>query len=565
MAGFDSGLITSLHGGAASDDIDRIEEALSSGLDVDATRNGITPLTTAARRGNVAAIQYLVSQGATVNPGGHTTPLHAASENGYPNAVEALIEAGADSCRTDSFGLQAFQVAASNGHTKVVRRLERLSSLFCNHVMIQRRLFFHMKYRKDMWLVVRRLGRAHYNTSVLLYKSTKQSKPALELLAPVIEPIEEQSSDEFVCFKLSARATPATTRGKTTSEAKPVRANCPLTLVADRMLYNLLCESLIRDNVVTDTTTESVQESEEETTTPVDAAEERLLVAKIQKLQEQETFLNPPYFCCPITREIMIHPVVAADGHTYEKSSISQWIKRCHRSPKTNSRLLHVNLVPNYLLRSQIREWVDSQMAERGLVVLTEDGKMEEGQASHIRMESTTAAGSCDTSTTNTEASPCTTSAATAMVENKASVEPAGGNEVLVPTTSVAESTSTDAEVQPSGQSPDVRHAPPRVPHPPPSSRNASNGGDNEEDHFEESGAFLTAFREHRKSPKVEQGSPSVVETAAANEDSRKKAHLMSGYVSPMARSKFKRPARKARANRKRQTRSTAQATSEEV
>jgi hypothetical protein len=31
---------------------------------------------------------------------------------------------------------------------------------------------------------------------------------------------------------------------------------------------------------------------------------------------------------CPITLKIMTDPVIAADGHTYERSAISEWIER---------------------------------------------------------------------------------------------------------------------------------------------------------------------------------------------------------------------------------------------
>ena len=32
------------------------------------------------------------------------------------------------------------------------------------------------------------------------------------------------------------------------------------------------------------------------------------------------------HLLCPITQEIMTEPVVAADGHTYEKKAIEAWL-----------------------------------------------------------------------------------------------------------------------------------------------------------------------------------------------------------------------------------------------
>jgi SUMO ligase MMS21 Smc5/6 complex component len=34
---------------------------------------------------------------------------------------------------------------------------------------------------------------------------------------------------------------------------------------------------------------------------------------------------------CPITLRIMEDPVMAADGHTYERSAIQEWIERATR------------------------------------------------------------------------------------------------------------------------------------------------------------------------------------------------------------------------------------------
>ena len=35
---------------------------------------------------------------------------------------------------------------------------------------------------------------------------------------------------------------------------------------------------------------------------------------------------TPKDYLCPITLEIMIVPVVAADGHSYEREAIREWL-----------------------------------------------------------------------------------------------------------------------------------------------------------------------------------------------------------------------------------------------
>jgi hypothetical protein len=59
-----------------------------------------------------------------------------------------------------------------------------------------------------------------------------------------------------------------------------------------------------------------------------------------------------PY--CPITGQQMIEPVVAADGHTYERYAIARWLETSSRSPLTGEILAHNKLVPNYLLLSSL-------------------------------------------------------------------------------------------------------------------------------------------------------------------------------------------------------------------
>ncbi|KAG2438937.1 hypothetical protein HYH02_010730 [Chlamydomonas schloesseri] len=90
----------------------------------------------------------------------------------------------------------------------------------------------------------------------------------------------------------------------------------------------------------------------------------------------------PPIFTCPISQDVMHDPVVAADGHTYERRLIEEWMRRgqqqgppgaagaggggpAPRSPMANQPLPHTALVPNLALRSAIREWQEAQRRQR--------------------------------------------------------------------------------------------------------------------------------------------------------------------------------------------------------
>ena len=76
-------------------------------------------------------------------------------------------------------------------------------------------------------------------------------------------------------------------------------------------------------------------------------------------VRSDESLISIPNdYECPITHELMEDPVTAADGFSYERTSIEQWFKKGHRtSPKTGAQLLHTNLTPNQTLRSIIIEF----------------------------------------------------------------------------------------------------------------------------------------------------------------------------------------------------------------
>ena len=51
----------------------------------------------------------------------------------------------------------------------------------------------------------------------------------------------------------------------------------------------------------------------------------------------------------------MQDPVIAADGHTYERHAMQSWLQ-CHTvSPMTGKQLRHLRSLPNIIIRSDIR------------------------------------------------------------------------------------------------------------------------------------------------------------------------------------------------------------------
>ncbi len=66
-------------------------------------------------------------------------------------------------------------------------------------------------------------------------------------------------------------------------------------------------------------------------------------------------------FICPITQDIMENPVIAADGHSYEREAILQWFQNSNQSPKTNQVFIHQELIKNHTLKGAIESFLESQ------------------------------------------------------------------------------------------------------------------------------------------------------------------------------------------------------------
>uniref|UniRef100_A0A146P7Q9 WD repeat, SAM and U-box domain-containing protein 1 n=1 Tax=Fundulus heteroclitus TaxID=8078 RepID=A0A146P7Q9_FUNHE len=87
------------------------------------------------------------------------------------------------------------------------------------------------------------------------------------------------------------------------------------------------------------------------------------LLRKVEELKSDSVCSGTPdEFLCPITRELMRDPVIAADGYSYEREAIESWVHTKNRSsPMTNLPLLTTLLTPNHTLKMAISRWKTSQ------------------------------------------------------------------------------------------------------------------------------------------------------------------------------------------------------------
>lgn len=65
----------------------------------------------------------------------------------------------------------------------------------------------------------------------------------------------------------------------------------------------------------------------------------------------------PERFICPLTLEIMEHPLMTRAGHSFERSAIMAWLRRNDIHPLTRESLSPRDLVMNGALKAEIAQW----------------------------------------------------------------------------------------------------------------------------------------------------------------------------------------------------------------
>lgn len=70
--------------------------------------------------------------------------------------------------------------------------------------------------------------------------------------------------------------------------------------------------------------------------------------------------LPPEELRCPISLQLMYDPVIIASGQTYERICIEKWLSDGHTTcPKTQQKLPHLCLTPNYCVKGLIASWCE--------------------------------------------------------------------------------------------------------------------------------------------------------------------------------------------------------------
>ncbi|EFJ33129.1 ubiquitin-protein ligase, PUB12 [Selaginella moellendorffii] len=99
--------------------------------------------------------------------------------------------------------------------------------------------------------------------------------------------------------------------------------------------------------------------------TPDNTAAPEDLSSQMARTDASTLAVIPDDFRCPISLELMKDPVIVATGqvrfHTYERASIQKWLDTGHKTcPKTQQVLPHQVLTSNFVLKSLISQWCES-------------------------------------------------------------------------------------------------------------------------------------------------------------------------------------------------------------
>lgn len=70
--------------------------------------------------------------------------------------------------------------------------------------------------------------------------------------------------------------------------------------------------------------------------------------------------IPPEELRCSISFQLMYDPVIISSGQTYERACIEKWFNDGHHTcPKTQQKLLHLCLTPNYCVKGLIASWCE--------------------------------------------------------------------------------------------------------------------------------------------------------------------------------------------------------------
>lgn len=379
-AGLPALLCAAMHG-----HVQMAELLIERGAVVDAQHrpSGATALITACAHGHGPIVQLLLERGAlaTALDRSGSSALHAAASQGHELCVEILLShsvpADAASASEGATGTTPLHLAAAKGHAGCVRMLLRHGASLHSEVggktalMLAQQSAMHASLngvsdadvarhvKVSELLQAEATRRADATAEALLYAdarkeatlsiaSNKEVGLAASAKPPRSKPRRKKRRSAGPCPHASEETTteaapaaelpPGSELGSATEAMAAMAEAAETTAKAPQ-------SAVVLDEEATDGTLRPAPAEAQETVVPAPPAVE-----------------PPEIFVCPITQELMLDPVFALDGHTYERAAIEEWLARRLMSPKTGVALDNPTVIPNHAMRQQIIEWREAHV-----------------------------------------------------------------------------------------------------------------------------------------------------------------------------------------------------------
>merc|ERR1740117_193091 len=240
-------------------------------------------------------------------------------------------------------------------------------------------------------------GEAAEQEMLTVGPTTKEATPnsvAKRILAmkhkaaePVMQKTAAKWSRHRKAHELAEKAIEADVQ-KAPMAVRPSTGKTPASVVRNMMQKALATQQVERSNCETDSDKLGPDPGTKQASVEMAKHAEGKLKDSPQQIVENRT--EPPDgSVCPMTYNAMMDPVVCSDGHTYERSSIEEWLKEHNTSPVTGAILEFKHLVPNRALRKVIQEWEQETLSTTKLVVSTTHCQLQETLAGSESTKST--------------------------------------------------------------------------------------------------------------------------------------------------------------------------------
>jgi hypothetical protein len=92
--------------------------------------------------------------------------------------------------------------------------------------------------------------------------------------------------------------------------------------------------------------------------------EQKLFKTQLKDLKAVSKSKIPPELACPLTGSFFFDPVIAEDGHTYERNAITAWLDKYDASPLETDQKISKTLLPNNTVKKLVKRFYDDHYTE---------------------------------------------------------------------------------------------------------------------------------------------------------------------------------------------------------